>query len=163
MFIWRISPLLQNLLQPTLLWLIIMVDQSAKQKDWFAIFKVTVKAHVIRYDCFYHSYWSNCWFFLIFFFGGWGGVRVQPYLIGWCIITSWGALLACIRSGLFCSRSRSQWRFKTSFTPTILCFLYHRSLGNQFSCVDVLLPITKPSTTRWAHTDSDVVCDLQNH
>ena len=32
--------------------------QSVMQEDWFAVFKfsVTVRAHMIRYDCFYHIY-----------------------------------------------------------------------------------------------------------
>ena len=36
------------------------MGQSVKQEDWFAVFKfrVTVKAHLIRYDCLYHSSWT---------------------------------------------------------------------------------------------------------
>ena len=36
----------------------------------------------------------------------------------------------------------------------ILYLLYHWSLGNQTRCADLLLLITKPSTTKWPHTDS---------
>ena len=36
----------------------IIMDQSVKQEDWFAGFKfwVTVRVHIIRYDCVYHNY-----------------------------------------------------------------------------------------------------------
>ena len=49
-----------NILFPNLvLWCIIM-SRSVMQKDWFAVFKfrVTVRAHLIRYDCFYHVCWT---------------------------------------------------------------------------------------------------------
>ena len=35
-----------------------IMDQSVKQEDWFAGFKfrVTVRAHTVKYHCFYHIY-----------------------------------------------------------------------------------------------------------
>ena len=48
-------------LQPNWVWWAIVMDQSVMQEDWFAIFKVkvTVRAHIIRYDCFYHICWTS--------------------------------------------------------------------------------------------------------
>ena len=39
-------------------------------------------------------------------------------------------------------------------TLCFVCLLYHCSLGKQTSCADLLLMIIKPSTTKWAYTDS---------
>ena len=39
----------------------------------------------------------------------------------------------------------------------ILYLLYHCSLGNQSRCADLLLLITKPSTAKWAYTDSSTL------
>ena len=47
-----------TLSQPLAFWCVIM-GQSVMQAEWFAVFKVTVRAHVIRYDCFYHIYWTS--------------------------------------------------------------------------------------------------------
>ena len=55
-FVQMISSKPPNILFPNLvLWCIIM-SRSVMQKDWFAVFKfrVTVRAHLIKYDCFYH-------------------------------------------------------------------------------------------------------------
>ena len=50
-----------NILFPNLvLWCIIM-NQSVLQKDWFAIFKVTARAHMIKGWQFL-LYFLNCWF-----------------------------------------------------------------------------------------------------
>ena len=38
-----------------------------------------------------------------------------------------------------------------------MCLLYHWSLGNQTRCADLLLIVTKPSTTKWAYTDSSTL------
>ena len=76
----------------TMGWLCIIMGQGVMQKVWFAIFKVkvTLKAHIIKYD-------------------------FQRYLLkpNWMayIIMSWSALL---KIALLCSMSRSQWRFKIS-------------------------------------------------
>ena len=68
MFIRTISPQLLNLLWPNLLWWCNIIGQSVMQEDWFAVFKVrvTVKADIIRYDCFYHIYWTDDFFLTIF-------------------------------------------------------------------------------------------------
>ena len=60
MFIWRVSPQLLNLLSPNLVWWGNIMGQSVMQEDWFAAFKfrVTVRAHLIRYDCFYCICWT---------------------------------------------------------------------------------------------------------
>ena len=41
-------------------WWCNIMGQSIMQEDWFAVFKfrVTVRAHLIRYDCFYHICWT---------------------------------------------------------------------------------------------------------
>ena len=53
------------------------MGQSVKQEDWFAFFKfkVTVRAYTVKYDCFYHIYWT--------------ADLLQPELIGWYILISW--------------------------------------------------------------------------
>ena len=40
-----------------------------------------------------------------------------------------------------------------SFIESLYCLLYHLSLGNRTRCADLLLLITKPSTTKWAYSD----------
>ena len=59
-----------------------------------------------------------------------------------------------VKLWLLFSRSGSEWRFKTIEPVCILCHLYYLSLCNQTRCADLLLLITKPSTTKWAYTDS---------
>ena len=58
MFIWMISPKLLNLVQPNLLWWCIVMGQSVRQDDLFAVFKVkvTLRAHIITNGGFYHIY-----------------------------------------------------------------------------------------------------------
>ena len=70
---------------------------SVVQEDWCAVFKfrVTVQAHLIRFDCFYHSCWTADLFATKF------NLMVHHH-----------KLECCVKIGLF-SRSRSQWRFKT--------------------------------------------------
>ena len=73
------------------------MGQSVMQDDWFAVFKfrVTVKAHLIKYDCFCHICWTAYLFATKF---------------NWrYIIISWSALSKNI---LLFSRSRSQKRFR---------------------------------------------------
>ena len=58
MFIWVISP---QLLTCNQTWYgDVSWWASVIQEDWFAVFKfrVTVQAHLIRFDCFYHSCWT---------------------------------------------------------------------------------------------------------
>ena len=52
-----------------------------------------------------------------------------------------------------------EWRFETVLNLYISYnyLLYHWSLGNQTKCADLLLLITKRSTTRWAYTDSSTL------
>ena len=40
------------------------MGQSVMQEGWFAIFKVkvTVRAFIIKYDSFYHIYWTSDFF-----------------------------------------------------------------------------------------------------
>ena len=38
------------------------VSSWTREEDWFAVFRVTVRSHKIKYDCFYHIYWT-CWSF----------------------------------------------------------------------------------------------------
>ena len=79
-------------------------------------------------------------------------IFLKPNLIGWYIIIS-------------CSILCKTWNvvFKVRVTMKVqnciesLCTLYllnHWSHGNQTRCANVLLQITKPSTTNWAYTDS---------
>ena len=60
MFIWMIPPQLPNLLTPNVVWWCIIMGQNVTQADWFAVFKfkVTARAHLIRYDCFCHVSWT---------------------------------------------------------------------------------------------------------
>ena len=60
MFIWRVFPQLLNMLSPNLVWWGNIMGQSVVWEDWFAAFKfrVTVRAHLIQYDCFYHICWT---------------------------------------------------------------------------------------------------------
>ena len=81
MFARMISSKPPNILFPNLvLWCIIM-SRSVMQKDWFAVFKfrVTVRAHLIKYD--FLPYLLNCWSF-----------GSQMYVIWWYIIVSWSVL-----------------------------------------------------------------------
>ena len=59
-FIWMISPVLLNLLWLNFVWWCNIMGLNIMQEDWFAVFKfrVTMRAHLIRYDCFYHICWS---------------------------------------------------------------------------------------------------------
>ena len=114
-----------------------------KQGDWFAVFKfrVTVRAGLIKYDCFYHICWTADhfanklnWMVLISWSAmssssgsQWGLVWsnmtvsiisaelliiLQTNLIGWYIIISWSALCKN-QIVVFKVWSRPQWRFKT--------------------------------------------------
>ena len=87
-----------NLPLPNLVWWCVIMDQSVLQKDWFAVFmvKVTVRAHIIKYVCFYHISTQQ----LILF-------TAKFQLDG---TSSW-ARVSYRKMWLFCSRSRSQRRF----------------------------------------------------
>ena len=69
----------------------------AKRLFGFLQGQVKVKAHIIRYDCFYHIYWTDHPFTTKF---KW---MVHHHNLEW----RW-------KIGLFCSRAKSQWRFKIS-------------------------------------------------
>ena len=75
-------------------------------KDWFAVFKVkvTLKSHVIKYNCFYQLY-------LI--------ADLYATKFNWMVSE---AGLSCVKLGLLCSRSRSQLRIKFSLN---LCLSYN--------------------------------------
>ena len=97
MFIWMISPLLLNLLQPKLVWWCSITGQSVMQEDWFAVlkFRATVRAHLIRHDCFYLICWT-------------ADLLLQN-LEG----TLSSATVVCVRIRLLFSSLRSQRRFKS--------------------------------------------------
>ena len=103
---------------------------------------VTVQAHLIKYDRFFHICWSAYLFATKF---DW-----------WYIIISWSVLC------------KNQIVFKAKITVKvenliesfcILYLLYHWSLCNQNRCVDLLFMITKTSTTKWVFTDSSTLTD----
>ena len=119
------------------------MGQSVMQEDWFAVFKfrVTVKAQIIKFDCFYHIYWTAYLFATAF---------------NWMVHHH---NLECFLLKLDCS-------FKVKNTVQLqnliesLCIsylLYQWSLGNQTRCADLLLIISKPITTKWAYTDSSTL------
>ena len=60
MFVWMICCEPLKFLLPNLVWGCNIMNQSVMLGDWFLIFmvKVTVKAYIIQYDCFYHIYWT---------------------------------------------------------------------------------------------------------
>ena len=74
--------------------------------------KVTVRAHLVSYDCFNHIYWTADLFTTKF---NWMVCHKLEHLV--------------LNNGLSFSRSRSQWRFKTSLN------LYHMYL---FCTTDLL-------------------------
>ena len=111
------------------------------QENRFAVFKfkVTVRAHMIKYDCL-----LSCWSFL------------HPDLVGWHSIISWRVGLCVCVSKLDCcfkvKISVKDQNFIESLC--ILYLLYYWSLCNDSHCTYLLLLITKPSTTKWVYTDS---------
>ena len=113
------------------------MGQIVMQEDWFPVFKVrvTVRAHLIKYDCFYHMHWTTDLF-------------LQPNLIGWYIIISWTDL---------CKKYIVVFKVKVSVkvqnsieSLCILYLLFHWSAG-------LLLLTIKPNTTKWACTDSSTL------
>ena len=81
------------------------------QKDWFAVFKfrVTVRVHLIKYDCYYYiAELLLC---------------LQPSLVGWYIIISWGALCKNLIVGFKVKITVKVRNFIDSLC--ILYFLYH--------------------------------------
>ena len=100
-----------------------------------------VRAHIVKYDCFYHICWTANLFAPTF---------------KWMVHHH--KLECLVQKNTLFSWSWSQCRFKTLFSfLSILYLLYHWSLGNQTRCADLLLIITKPSTTKWAYTDSSTL------
>ena len=86
-----------NLLLPHLVWWCIIISQIVFQKDWFAVFKVTVKDHIIK------IWLSNVSSELL--------ILLQLNLVWWHIIISW-IVLWKDWIGLLWSRLRSQKGFR---------------------------------------------------
>ena len=110
----------------------LIMGQSVMQEDWFTILKVkvTLSAHIIRYGCFYHIYWTTAVFAAKF---NWIVHHILEYL-NWIVV----------------------FKVKVAVTVKVQIFIGFLSiwpLGNQTRCVDVLLLINKPSTTKWTWTD----------
>ena len=117
----------QNILLPNLIWWCGIVSQSVMQEKivCYLKVKVTARAHMIKICL----------------------------LVWWCFIRRQSVLWKKKRR-LLHIRSRSQWRFKTLLNLYLLnnlfiLYLLHRwSLGYHSRCADLLLIITKPSTTK---------------
>ena len=111
------------------------------QEDWFCCLKGQghIEAHIIRYDGFYHSCWNADLFVTTF---------------NWMVHHH--KLECCVKCGFLFSRSRLQWRFKTSKNPCVSYLFCTTDFLTTKLCllIYLLLLIIKPSTTKWAYTDS---------
>ena len=91
-------------------------------------FKVTVRAYIIRYDCFHHIYWT---------------ADLSAIKCKWMVLYH---KLECFVQKLDCC-FQGQGHSEGFFFFKALCIsyvLYHWSLGNQIGCADSLFLIAKP-------------------
>ena len=95
MFVQMISSESLNLLLPNLVWWCIIMSQIVFQKDWFAVFKVTVKSNIIK------IWLCNILSELL--------ILLQVNLVWWHIIKRWIVLWKDWSAVLW---SRSQKRFR---------------------------------------------------
>ena len=118
------------------------MDQSVMQEDWFAAFKfrVTVKAHLIRYDCFYHICWTADLFATRF---NWIVHHHKLECFLW-------KLDCCFQGQGHSDGSKLCWISMYLISSVLL-------ISWQSWCTYLLLIITKPSTTKWAYTDSSTL------
>ena len=144
MFMWMVFSQLLNFSWPNLVWSCIITGQSVMQEDWFAVFmfRVRLRACIIRYDCAYHIYWT----------ADLSGTKFN----GWYITVSWSVFLCKNLIVVFKTKVtvKVQNFIESLFT---LYLLHYWPLGNQTRCADILLLVTKPSTTKWAYTDSSTL------
>ena len=140
MFIWMIPPQLPNLLTPNFVWWCIIMGQNVTQADWFAVFKfkVTARAHLIRYDCFCHVSWTAD---LLATKVNW---MVHHHKLEWFVYK----LDICFQGQGHSESSELYW-----------IFMYHIFCTTDLwqpkkVCLFTIHNITKPSTTKWAYTDS---------
>ena len=147
MFVQMMSCESHNILLPNFVWWCTIMGQSVMQEDWFTVFKFKVCCLQVQGHS--EGSYNQLWLFLQYPLNCWS---LQPDLYEWYVIISWSVLCKNI---LLFSRSRSQGSKLGSLC--VLYLLYHRSLGNQTGCADLLLLITKQSTRKWAYTNSSIL------
>ena len=123
-----------------------------------------MRARIIRFDCFYHIYrtvdpFSTKFNWMVHHhkleWVSWYFEPSQPQRItlGLKQTSICPLSVFCVKIRFFFKVTEKVQNFIESVC--ILYLLYHRSLGNQSRCADLLvLLITKPSTPKWACTDS---------
>ena len=113
------------------------MGQSVMQEDWFSVlkFRVTVRAHLIRYDCFYHICWTADL-----------SVTSPNWMVHHHKLESFVLKLDwCFQGQGHSEGLKLYWIFMYLLSSVPL-------ISWQSRCTDLLLIITKPSTTKWAYT-----------
>ena len=94
-------------------------------------FRVIVRAHIIKYECFYHICWTADFFATTF-------NRMVPDQAG----------VFCVKNQIVVFKVMIKVQVQNFIESLcILYLLYHWSLGNQTKCTDLLKIIIKPSTS----------------